>query len=90
MKKNKTIINNRDLEPLIEKFEDRYNSFTPYGKAILIKDLKTLKGVVNRLKKNYYYLLDNWFKVVVLSYHKDHIYNEDMHKEVLVLYKEDM
>ena len=40
MKKNKVIINNKDLKPLVEKFEDRYNSFTPYGKAILIKDLK--------------------------------------------------
>jgi len=55
--------------------------------TILIKDLKTLKGVVNRLKRNYYYLPDNWFKVVILSYHKDYIYNQDMHKEVLVLYK---
>ena len=76
-------------------FEIRFIDKDNYRQAgsehtILIKDLKTLKGVVNRLKKNYYYLLDNWFKVVVLSYHKDHIYNEDMHKEVLVLYKEDM
>lgn len=76
-------------------FEIRFIDKDNYRQAgsehtILIKDLKTLKGVVNRLKKNYYYLPANWFKLVVLSYHQDNIYNEDMHKEVLVLYKEDM
>lgn len=76
-------------------FEIRFideNNYHPCGSlhTKLIKDLKTIRGVVNRIKTNCYDLPANWFKVVVLKYDEQYIYNEDMKKEVLELYKKDI
>jgi len=72
-------------------YEIRYiekDDYYPFGSdyTVFIKDLKTIRGVINRLK-NYKYIPKNCVKIQIFTYNRKYIYDEDKKLKVLELYK---